>query len=181
MRRCFEPAGWPMPSRLRQAMLLRAIVRRSLSDWPLVLAAWLLIACSTSLITAAATYTESVAAGGFQRMLELSPPASSAVRVHASVPAGSVADADGAVAPVISATLGADTGRTSLIATTDGLSLAGVGASDAAHLILVGSYADLETTPHSRRAAGLSREPRQWRRPCPSGRRPPWASRWATG
>ena len=68
MRRCFEPAGWPMPSRLRQAMLLRAIVRRSLSDWPLVLAAWLLIACSTSLVTAAATYTESVAAGGFQRM-----------------------------------------------------------------------------------------------------------------
>ena len=138
-------------------MLLRAIVRRSLSDWPLVLAAWLLIACSTSLITAAATYTESVAAGGFQRMLELSPPASSAVRVHASVPAGSVADADGAVAPVISATLGADTGRTSLIATTDGLSLAGVGASDAAHLILVGSYADLET--HASLAAGRWPEP----------------------
>ena len=146
-----------MPSRLRQAALLRAIVRRSLSDLPLVLAAWLLIACSTSLITAAATYSESVAVGGFQRMLELSPPASSAVRVHASVPASSVEDANGAVAPVIAATLGSDTGHTSLIATTDGLSLAGVGASDAAHLILVGSYADLES--HASLEAGRWPEP----------------------
>jgi hypothetical protein len=110
-----------------------------------VLAAWLLLACSTSLITAAATYSESVALGGFHRVLEASPPATSAVRVHASVAAAALAGADGAVAPVISETLGAATGHASLIATTASLSLAGVDASDAAHQIVVGSYEELES------------------------------------
>ena len=50
----------PVARRLRRLGLVRAVVRRSRSDWPLVLAAWLLLACATSLITAAATYSESV-------------------------------------------------------------------------------------------------------------------------
>jgi hypothetical protein len=131
-------------SRWRQAGLVRSVVRRSRSDWPLVLAAWLLLACSTSLITAAATYSESVALGGFHRMLEASSPATSAVRVHASVAATALAQADSAVAPAIAATLGAGNGRTQLIATTASLSLAGVDASDGAHQIVVGSYDGIE-------------------------------------
>jgi hypothetical protein len=127
-------------NRFRQVGLLRSIARRSRSDWPLVLASWLLLACATSLITASATYSESVALGGFHRMIEASSPSTSAVRVKASLPGETLAAADAAVARTIGDVLGAGSGSTSLIATTDSLSLAGVDPNDSAHQIRVGSY-----------------------------------------
>jgi hypothetical protein len=133
----------PPGSRLRQLGLLRAVVRRSRSDWPLVLAAWLLLACSTSLITAAVTYSESVTLGGFRRTIEASAPATNAVRVHANLPGGSLAAADAAVKPAIRETLGSVAGQTDLITATNSLSLAGVDASDESRQIRVGSYGEI--------------------------------------
>ena len=153
------------PRRSSQVGLLRAVVRRARSDWPLVLAAWLLLACSTSLITAAATYSESVDIGGFRRMIEASPPATSAVRVYVAVQANAVADADGTVAPIVAAVLRPFAGHVSRVTTTDTLSLAGVDPSDETRQILVGAYAELDA--HATLAAGT------WARP---GASPPQAT-----
>jgi hypothetical protein len=101
----------PVARRLRRLGLVRAVVRRSRSDWPLVLAAWLLLACATSLITAAATYSESVSLGGFRGVIEASPASSSAVRVYATVAASAIETEDGAVAPNVGEVLGSFPGR----------------------------------------------------------------------
>jgi hypothetical protein len=136
--------GQPPRNPLRTGGLLRSVARRSRSDWPLVLAAWLLLACATSLITSAISYSESVTLGGFHKVIQTSPPATTAVRVYASAAVADLAAADSAIRPVISSTLGADRGSISLIALTDGLSLSGYDASDQSHQIIVGSYGDIE-------------------------------------
>jgi hypothetical protein len=135
----------PSRSPLRTVGLLRAVIRRSRADWPLVLATWLLLACSTVLITSAVTYSESVTLGGFHRMIEASAPAASAVRIHASIQGTGLAAADAAIAPAIRTGLGDGRGLVALVATTDSLSLAGVDASDATRQIRVGSYDKIET------------------------------------
>ena len=143
-----EPARSP----LRMAGLLRAVIHRSRADWPLVLATWLLLACSTGLITAAVTYSESVTLGGFHRMIEATAPATSAVRVRASIQGSGLAAADAAIATAIRTGLGDGRGMVALVATTDSLSLAGVDASDATRQIRVGSYDEIAT--HSTLADG---------------------------
>ena len=124
---------------LRALSLVRVVTRRSRSDWPLVLATWLLLACSTSLITAAAIYSESVSLGGLRTALSAAAPSETAVRITATVPAGELAPADAALSSVIDRLLGSG-GTTSRIATTDSLSAAGVEASDQTRQILVGAY-----------------------------------------
>lgn len=140
-------------NQLRAGGLLRSIARRSRSDWPLVLAAWLLLACATSLIASAIAYSESVTLGGFRKGIEAASPAATAVRVYTSVAASDLPAADAAIRPAIESTLGAGLGSTDLIETTDGLSLAGYDASDQAHRILVGSYDGIER--HARLTGGV--------------------------
>ncbi len=151
-------------NRLRQAGLLRTVAKRSRSDWPLVLAAWMLLACATTLITAAATYSESVAVGGYHRTIEASPAASSAVRTYSNLKSTDLPVADAALAPAIESILGPANGRVGLIASTDALSLAGYDASDQTHQILVGSYGRIEA--HAVLVSG------RWAAPEPSGTTP---------
>jgi hypothetical protein len=137
---------------LRAGGLVRSVARRSRSDWPLVLAAWLLLACATCLIASAVAYSESVTLGGFHKVIDASSPATSAVRIYTSVTAGDLPAADAVIEPAIESTLGAALGSIDVISTTDGLSLAGVDASDQTHQILVGSYGGIES--HARLTAG---------------------------
>lgn len=142
----------PSRNRLRQAGLLRVVAHRSRSDWPLVLATWLLLACSTSLITSTAVYSESVTLGGFRQMLEATPATTTAVRVQATVQPAALDATDRTILSTILETLGPDTGRVATIVTTDGLSPAGVDASDASRQILVGSYGQIDA--HASLVAG---------------------------
>ncbi|HEX7492501.1 MAG TPA: hypothetical protein VF337_12440 [Candidatus Limnocylindrales bacterium] len=136
--------------------MVRVIVRRGRADWPILFAAWLLLACSTSLVTAAATYSESVALGGFRSMIRASAPAKTAIRVYAVVPGPSMAAAEKAVAPLLDDSFG-PAGTTSRIATSDSLSLAGADASDITHQIIVGSYDAIEA--HAGLTAGRWAKP----------------------
>src|SRR5512141_249209 len=110
---------------MRSAGLVRSVAARLRSEWRLMLAAWILIACATSLMTAAAVYSESAAEGGYHRAIYDSSPASSAVRVYAQVPPAEVPAADAAVAPAVARALGEGNGNVSLVRTFDGLAVAG--------------------------------------------------------
>jgi len=46
----------------------RAVVRRSLADWPVVLAAWLLLVSATTLLATGVVYGDAVAAAGLHRV-----------------------------------------------------------------------------------------------------------------
>jgi len=43
-----------------------AVVKRSFADWPVVLAAWLLLVCATTLLATGVVYGDAVATGGLQ-------------------------------------------------------------------------------------------------------------------
>ena len=45
-----------------------AVVQRSLADWPVVLAAWLLLVCATTLLATGVVYGDAVASGGLHRV-----------------------------------------------------------------------------------------------------------------
>jgi hypothetical protein len=64
--------------------LAGAVVQRSLADWPVVLAAWLLLICATTLLATGVVYGDAVASGGLHRALLAAPPAARAL--DASLP-----------------------------------------------------------------------------------------------
>ncbi len=61
--------------------LPRAVVQRSLADWPVVLAAWLLLVCATALVATGVIYGDAVAVGGLHRSLLAAPPERRAMEV----------------------------------------------------------------------------------------------------
>ena len=74
--------------------LAGAVVQRSLADWPVVLAAWLLLVCATTLLATGVVYGDAVASGGLHRALLAAPPATRALDVSLSAePARSTLDA----------------------------------------------------------------------------------------
>ena len=58
---------------LRSAGLWRALLHRSRSDWPVVLAAGVLLLCATVLLAAGAVYGDAVALGGLRRAVLAAP------------------------------------------------------------------------------------------------------------
>src|SRR5215218_10687800 len=79
---------------LRSAGLWRALLRRSRSDWPVVLAAGLLLLCATVLLAAGAVYGDVVALGGLRRAILEAPPASRVVVVGSTAARSDVAGMD---------------------------------------------------------------------------------------
>ncbi len=60
---------------MRLATLLRDVARRSRADWPVVLGAWLLLLCATTVLAAGALYADVVAVGGLRRAVDQARPA----------------------------------------------------------------------------------------------------------
>ncbi|HEY7132643.1 MAG TPA: ABC transporter permease [Candidatus Limnocylindrales bacterium] len=61
--------------------LAGAVVQRSLADWPVVLAALLLLICATTLLATGVVYGDAVAAGGLHRAMLDGPPSARSVVV----------------------------------------------------------------------------------------------------
>ena len=78
-----------------------AVVQRSLADWPVVLAAWLLLVCATTLLATGVVYGDAVASGGLHRALLSAPPATRAIDVSLTAPTDSIASLDGGIRPEI--------------------------------------------------------------------------------
>lgn len=82
--------------------LVRDAVHRSRGDWPVVLAVWLLLLCSTTLLAAGALYADTVATGGLRRAILDVPPSDRSIVVRAA----SSVDDPGLVDAAIRAELG---------------------------------------------------------------------------
>ena len=87
-----------------------AVVQRSLADWPVVSAAWLLLVCATTLLATGVVYGDAVAAGGLHRALLSAPPASRALDVSLSSDPGSIDSLDAAIRPEIQGAIAATGG-----------------------------------------------------------------------
>ncbi|MGZ3586357.1 MAG: FtsX-like permease family protein [Candidatus Limnocylindrales bacterium] len=135
-----------------RAGLWRAVLQRSRADWPVVLAAWLLLVCATSLLAAGAIYGDTVARSGLQHALDDAPPAARAILVRT---AARTADAPGLEATVraeLQRTLAPAEGEVALIVHAGAFTLAdggGTGGSPTTgsspqRLISLGAYEGLE-------------------------------------
>lgn len=71
-----------------------AVVQRSLADWPVVAAAWLLLACATTLLATGVVYGDAVATDGLHRAVLARPAADRAVVASADVDLGRLSELD---------------------------------------------------------------------------------------
>ena len=82
---------------LRSAGLWRALLHRSRSDWPVVLAAGLLLLCATVLLAAGAVYGDVVALGGLRQAILDAPPPDRVVVIGSSAAPADVGAIDDVV------------------------------------------------------------------------------------
>jgi hypothetical protein len=129
---------------LRSAGLWRALLHRSRSDWPVVLAAGLLLLCATTLLAAGSVYSDVVALGGLrQAVLDAAPP-QRVVVIGSSATVGDVSAIDEVVTAEATEVLGAGGGEVGLAAISGGYVPVGVDLDDQAQLIRFASYRGIE-------------------------------------
>jgi hypothetical protein len=91
--------------------LTGAVVQRSLADWPVVLAAWLLLVCATTLLATGVVYGDAVASGGLHRALFAAPPATRALDVALSADPAAIDTLDAAIRPELRAAMASTGGE----------------------------------------------------------------------
>ncbi|HEV7811221.1 MAG TPA: FtsX-like permease family protein [Candidatus Limnocylindrales bacterium] len=74
--------------------LAGAVVQRSLADWPVVLAAWLLLVCASTLLATGVVYGDAVATDGLHRSVLSAPSAGRVVVVSTDLPPDRVDELD---------------------------------------------------------------------------------------
>jgi ABC-type antimicrobial peptide transport system permease subunit len=99
--------------------LPRAALRRSRADAPVVIGAWLLLVCATTLLTTGVVYGEAVATDGLHRDILGVPPASRAVLITTDADPDRVEALDGGVRSALLGAFGATGGTVSRVARTD--------------------------------------------------------------
>ncbi len=87
--------------------LWRPVIGRARSDWPFLLAVWLLIASAATLLAAGTLYADTVELGGLRRALAEAPPEDRGVRVRLSATPAEVADFDPPIRRTLAAAFGA--------------------------------------------------------------------------
>jgi hypothetical protein len=120
---------------LRSAGLWRALLHRSRSDWPVVVAAGALLLCATVLLAAGAVYGDVVALGGVRQAILDAPPADRAV-------------------VVTSTATSADVGAFDDIVTRQAIEVLGAGGGEVGFVIRSGAFEPTAATDDS---AGLTR------------------------
>jgi ABC-type lipoprotein release transport system permease subunit len=131
-------------SLLRSAGLWRALLHRIRSDWPVVLAAGLLLLCAATLLAAGAVYGDVVALGGLRRAVLDAPPADRVVVIGTSAAAGDVNKIDEVVTAEATEVLGQGGGEIGFAAVSRGFAPVGVAADDQSQLIRFGTYRHIE-------------------------------------
>src|SRR5690348_2845306 len=61
---------------------LRIVLQRSVADWLIVVATWLVIVCATALVAIGVLYGDAVALTGLRRIIADAPPTSTSVVVE---------------------------------------------------------------------------------------------------
>jgi hypothetical protein len=125
---------------LRSAGLWRALLHRSRSDWPVVLAAGLLLLCATTLLAAGAVYGDVVTLGGLRQAILDAPPQHRVVVVGSSASPGNVNAIDEIVTAEATEVLGDGGGEIGFAAISGGYVPAGVEDDDQSQLIRFGAY-----------------------------------------
>lgn len=120
------------------------MVVRLRADWAIVAAAWALLLCSTTLLTAGTLYGDTVALGGIRAAINESPVAERAIVVHTTTLAPAVAGLDGSVRSELARTIERSGGEIATIDRADPFAVAGVDPATVTTLIGLAAYEGIE-------------------------------------
>ena len=129
---------------LRSAGLWRALLHRSRSDWPVVLAAGMLLVCATVLLAAGAVYGDVVALGGLRRAVLDAPPADRVVVVGSTATPADVGAIDDIVTKQATDVIGAGGGEVGFVIRSGGFVRSGFDPEDPGGLSRLASYRGIE-------------------------------------
>ncbi len=121
-----------------------AVVQRSLADWPVVLAAWLLLVCATTLVTTGVVYGDAVASGGLRRALAAAPPPDRAIDVTLAADPAILDDLERTIRPEIARAMGATGGVVARVIRSGSFADPAVPAADVQDLIQFQSFEGIE-------------------------------------
>ncbi len=127
----------------RAVGLWRTVLHRSVADRSILVAAWLLLVCATTLLVAGVVYGDTVGLGGLRHAVLAAPPEDRAIVVRTGAAPADVADVASRAAAEVSRTLEATGGEVALVARSDPFAPAGTPTDDVAHLTSLVSYQDL--------------------------------------
>lgn len=135
-----SPLSSPRGPWLPSIGLWRAVVHRSRADLPVVLAAWVLLLCSITLLVAGALYADAVALGGLRRAVLAAPAADRTIAVRLSAGPKEIDPFDAVVSRRLTDALGSGGGEVDLTMRSGSLLPAGVSQEAAsANLTLLAS------------------------------------------
>ncbi|MBA2720309.1 MAG: ABC transporter permease, partial [Chloroflexi bacterium] len=122
-----------------------AVVQRSLADWPVVLAAWLLLVCATTLLATGVVYGDAVASGGLHRALLAAPPRDRTLEVGLSTLPGSLDGLDRLIRPEIERAMAATGGDVVRVVRSGSFADPAIPAADVTELTQFQSLDGLES------------------------------------
>jgi hypothetical protein len=125
---------------LRSTGLWRALLHRSRSDWPVVLAAGLLLLCATVLLAAGAVYGDVVALGGLRKAILDAPPPDRVVVIGSTSTPADIGAIDEVVTAEATEVLGEGGGEVAFMAMSGGYVKQGIDPKDQSGLIRLASY-----------------------------------------
>jgi hypothetical protein len=137
---------------LRSVGLWRAVLLRIRADWPVVAAAWLLLACATTLVATTALYGDAVALGGLRQALLAAPPTDRTINLRMLAAPADLPAIDRAATSELQRAVATSGGEVSLVEHADPYGWADQDPASATDLAVLGSYANIER--HARLVAG---------------------------
>jgi len=124
--------------------LWRPVLHRSRSDLAVVFAAWSLLVCAITLVTAATLYGETVATGGLRQALLGAPPADRAILVEQPVLADQFDQTDQAVTAELDTTLVTVGGEIARVVRSGSFAPAGAAHDDPSQLVQLAAFERIE-------------------------------------
>ena len=124
--------------------LAGAVIQRSLADWPVVLAALLLLISATTLLATGVVYGDAVATSGLHRALLAASPAERAIEVALSTDPDDLESLDGAIRPELDRAMAAAGGTVVRVIRSGSFANAAAGTTDVRDLVQLESLDGIE-------------------------------------
>ena len=120
------------------------MLRRIRSDWPVAAAAWLLLLCATTLLTAGALYGDTVALGGLRTAIDQASLVDRSLVVTSEVPQGQLTELDAVVRKELRRALERPGGIVALVATSQAFAAASENPASVRTLTEFSSFEGIE-------------------------------------
>ncbi|MDQ2688894.1 MAG: hypothetical protein M3Y29_01285, partial [Chloroflexota bacterium] len=123
---------------------LRVVLQRSVADWLIVAATWLVIVCAVTLVAVGVLYGDAVAQTGLRRILDDEPGAATSVAIEIRASADELPDVEPKLERQVGRILGWTGGELISVASSESYALPEQASEESTSLAVFGSYEGIE-------------------------------------